>query len=50
MSARRRWPNNAPGAPDRARRLVGEHNEEIYRGVAGLSAEQIKELSGKGII
>ena len=30
--------------------LVGEHNEEIYRGVAGLSAEQIKDLSGKGII
>ena len=30
--------------------LVGEHNEEIYRDVAKLSAEQINELSGKGII
>jgi len=30
--------------------LAGEHNQQVYRDAAGLSAEQINELRGKGII
>jgi crotonobetainyl-CoA:carnitine CoA-transferase CaiB-like acyl-CoA transferase len=30
--------------------LVGEHNQEVFGDVAGMSAEQINELRAKGII
>jgi len=30
--------------------LLGEHNEEIYSGMLGISLEEIEELHEKGVI
>jgi len=30
--------------------LLGEHNEEVYRTLLGLSADTLKKLAGEGII
>lgn len=36
-------------APAGAPRL-GEHNDEVWRGLVGLSAEELEELKGKGVV
>ena len=41
------------GAPEGEHRYppaLGEHNEEIYRGLLGLSERDIEELRGEGVI
>ena len=41
-----RTPNQVRTPPPR----LGEHNEEIYRGLLGYSAEQVAELERKGLV
>lgn len=42
--------SETPGGTEWLGPKLGEHNEEVYRGMLGISPERIEELSRKGII
>jgi len=42
--------SRTPGNPERLAPKIGEHNEEIYCGLIGLSAEEFEELKTQNII
>lgn len=44
-----RWTGTRPVAPDGAPRL-GEHNEEIWQGLVGLSADEYNDYQKRGVI
>ena len=42
--------SETPVRPKEAVPIIGEHNEEIYCGLLGLSPKQLQQLKGKGVI
>jgi len=47
------WPYKMTGTPPRVSRpapLLGQHNEEIYRGILGYSEEEYKNLQKTGVV
>ncbi|MFC5835238.1 CaiB/BaiF CoA transferase family protein [Nonomuraea insulae] len=39
-----------PGAVRSAGPALGQHNDEVYRGLLGLTSEELSDLAGKGVI
>jgi formyl-CoA transferase len=39
-----------PGSVEWYGGSLGAHNEEVYRGLLGLSTEELERLSGEGVI
>jgi len=42
--------SETPGKIERRPPLLGEHNEEIYRGLLGLSSEELAQLQEENVI
>ena len=42
--------SETPGSTERRAPMMGEHNEEIYQGLLGLSAGEVASLKEKGVI
>ena len=45
-----RWAFRVPSSPMRAAPLPGEHDEAVYGGLLGLSAQEIAALREEGVI
>ena len=39
-----------PGSVERGAPKLGEHNEEVYRGLLGLSSEELEQLIANGVV
>ena len=42
--------SDTPGSVEWLGPALGEHNDEIYKGLLGMSAEEIRRLGAEGVI